>query len=55
MLPHQRVYFLQFVFALAMGALLSRLPDLQTEFALTEEQVGLNFLGRSARTKNSAT
>lgn len=47
MLPHQRVYFLQFVFALAMGALLSRLPDLQTEFALTEGQVGLLFITMS--------
>ena len=27
--PHQRVYGIFFVFALSMGALLSRLPDLQ--------------------------
>ena len=36
MKPHHRIYFLQFVFALSMGALLSRLPDLQVKFGLTE-------------------
>lgn len=41
MKPHQRLYFLQFGFAISMGALLSRLPDLQSDFGLTEGQLGL--------------
>ena len=36
MLPHQRVYGIFFIFALSMGALLSRLPDLQLKLGLTE-------------------
>ncbi|KKB75832.1 major facilitator transporter [Devosia soli] len=47
MKPHQRIYFLQFALALSMGALLSRLPDLQTKFALTEGQVGLMLITMS--------
>jgi MFS family permease len=41
MKPHQRIYLLQFIFALSMGALLARLPDLQVEFELSEGQLGL--------------
>ncbi|SMQ63392.1 Fucose permease [Devosia lucknowensis] len=47
MKQHQRIYFLQFVFALSMGALLARLPDLQVQFALTEGQVGLLLITMS--------
>jgi MFS family permease len=45
--PHQRIYFLQFIFALSMGALLARLPDLQRQFMLTEGQVGLLLITMS--------
>jgi MFS family permease len=41
MKPHHRIFFIQFVFALSMGALLTRLPDLQLEFGLSEGQLGL--------------
>ncbi|MBJ3785507.1 MFS transporter [Devosia sediminis] len=44
---HQRLYLLQFIFALSMGALLARLPDLQVEFALTEGQLGLLLITMS--------
>ncbi|SFV27408.1 Fucose permease [Devosia crocina] len=47
MKPHHRIYFLQFSFALTMGGLLSRLPDLQTKFGLTEGQVGLLLITMS--------
>jgi MFS family permease len=47
MKPHQRIYFLQFIFALSMGALLARLPDLQRQFMLTEGQVGLLLITMS--------
>jgi len=47
MKPHQRIYFLQFALALSMGALLSRLPDLQVKFGLTEGQVGLMLITMS--------
>src|SRR5215217_2317202 len=47
MKPHHRIYFLQFGFALTMGALLSRLPDLQVKFALSESQVGLLLITMS--------
>jgi MFS family permease len=39
--PHHRIYYLQFAMAIALGALLARLPDLQVKFALTEGQLGL--------------
>lgn len=44
MLPHQRVYAIFFIFALSMGALLSRLPDLQVRLGLSEGQLGLLLL-----------
>lgn len=45
--PHQRVYGIFFVFALSMGALLSRLPDLQHSLKLTEGQLGLTLIAMS--------
>ncbi|NTE84962.1 MFS transporter [Agrobacterium tumefaciens] len=42
MKPHHRIFGIQFVFALSIGALLARLPDLQQNFSLTEGQ--LSFL-----------
>ena len=45
--PHQRVYGIFFVFALSMGALLSRLPDLQRSLQLTEGQLGLTLIAMS--------
>lgn len=47
-LPHHRVYFMQFALALSMGALLSRLPDLQRDFGLTEGQLGLLLVAMSS-------
>ena len=41
MKPHHRIYGVFFIFALTMGALLSRLPDLQHSFGLTEGELGL--------------
>jgi MFS family permease len=38
------MYGVFFVFALSMGALLSRLPDLQRELALSEGQLGLTLI-----------
>lgn len=47
MKPHHRIFFIQFVFALSMGALLTHLPDLQRELGLTEGQLGLLLLTMS--------
>src|SRR5690606_18635375 len=47
MQPHQRIYGIFFVFALSMGALLSRLPDLQIRLELSEGQLGLLLLTMS--------
>lgn len=47
MKPHQRIYGVFFIFALTMGALLSRLPDLQLSLGLTEGQLGLLLLTMS--------
>jgi MFS family permease len=47
MKPHHRVYGIFFIFALSMGALLSRLPDLQLKLGLTEGQLGLLLLTMS--------
>jgi MFS family permease len=47
MKPHQRIYGIFFIFALSMGALLARLPDLQEKLDLTEGQLGLLLLTMS--------
>ncbi len=47
MKPHQRIYGIFFIFALSMGALLSRLPDLQRSLDLTEGQLGLLLIAMS--------
>lgn len=47
MKPHQRIYGIFFIFALSMGALLSRLPDLQVRLDLSEGQLGLLLLSMS--------
>ncbi len=44
MQQHHRVYGIFFIFALSMGALLSRLPDLQVSLGLTEGQLGLTLI-----------
>ena len=41
MKPHQRIFFIQFAVALSLGAFVSRLPDLQLKFSLTEGELGL--------------
>ena len=44
MQPHHRMFGVFFIFALSMGALLSRLPDLQHQFGLTEGELGLTLI-----------
>lgn len=45
--PHHRIFGVFFIFALTMGALLSRLPDLQRSLNLTEGQLGLMLIAMS--------
>lgn len=47
MKPHHRLFGIQFVFALSIGALLARLPDLQQEFGLTEGALSLLLVAMS--------
>lgn len=47
MKPHHRIFGIQFVFALSIGALLARLPDLQQKFGLTEGQLSLLLVAMS--------
>lgn len=47
MKPHHRIYGVFFVFALTMGAMLARLPDLQLSLELTEGQLGLLLISMS--------
>ena len=47
MKPHQRIFGIFFIFALSMGALFARLPDLQVRLGLTEGQLGLLLLTMS--------
>ena len=47
MKPHQRIFGIFFIFALSMGALFTRLPDLQVRLGLTEGQLGLLLLTMS--------
>ena len=41
MKPHHRMFAVFFIFALSMGALLSRLPDLQRPLSVTDGALGL--------------
>jgi len=45
--PWHRIYACFFLFALALGALLSRMPNLQTGLGITEGQLGLTIIGMS--------
>jgi len=47
MKPHHRIYSIFFIFALTMGALMSRLPDLQRSLDLTEGELGLMLIAMS--------
>ena len=47
MRPHHRIFGVFFIFALTMGALLSRLPDIQLSLGLSEGQLGLLLLTMS--------
>lgn len=43
--PHYRVFACFFLFALALGALLARLPDVQLNLGLDKAQLGLMLIG----------
>lgn len=43
--PQQRIYVCFFLFAVSMGALLSRLPDLQDALAIDKSELGLTLIG----------
>lgn len=43
--PQHRLYACFFLFALTTGALMSRLPDIQTHLGVTESQLGLTMIG----------
>jgi len=43
--PHVRIYSVMFLFALALGGLLSRMPDLKTHLGVTDGQLGLTLIG----------
>lgn len=52
---HYRVFAAFFLFAIALGALLSRLPDLQKQLQLTESQLGLMLIGMATGSMVSLT
>jgi MFS family permease len=43
--PQYRIYACFFLYAIMTGAVMARLPDLQTQFGLTESQLGLTMIG----------
>ena len=45
--PQYRIYACFFLFAFALGALLSRMPDLQRHLDVSESQLGLTIIGMS--------
>jgi MFS family permease len=47
MKPHHRIYGIFFIFAIAMGSMLARLPDLQVQFDLTQGELGLTLIAAS--------
>ncbi|MBB6224921.1 hypothetical protein GGE66_005942 [Rhizobium leguminosarum] len=47
--PQQRIYVCFFLFAVSLGALLSRMPDLQVALGVNKSELGLTLMGlRSA-------
>ena len=42
---HVRIYFVMFLFALALGGLLSRMPDLKAHLGVTDGQLGFTRIG----------
>lgn len=47
LLPHQRIFLCFFMFAFTLGAMLSRMPDLQRMIGVTESELGLTLIGMS--------
>ncbi|HUH76830.1 MAG TPA: MFS transporter, partial [Devosia sp.] len=45
--PQHRIYACFFLFALTTGALMSRLPDIQTALDVSKAQLGLTMIGMS--------
>jgi MFS family permease len=43
--PQHRIYACFFFFAVTTGALMARLPDIQTHFGISEGQLGLTMIG----------
>ena len=43
--PQQRIYVCFFLFAVSMGAMLSRLPDLQDTLQINKSELGLTLIG----------
>lgn len=43
--PQQRIYVCFFLFAVSMGAMLSRLPDLQDALQINKSELGLTLIG----------
>ncbi len=43
--PQQRIYICFFLFAISMGAMLSRLPDLQESLQVDKSELGLTLIG----------
>jgi hypothetical protein len=43
--PHYRVFACFFLFAFSLGALLARLPDVQSNLGLDKAQLGLMLIG----------
>lgn len=43
--PQQRIYICFFLFAISMGAMLSRLPDLQESLQIDKSELGMTLIG----------
>jgi MFS family permease len=52
---HVRIYAVMFLFALTLGGLLSRMPDLQSKFGVTEGELGLVLIGMAVGSLISLT
>lgn len=45
--PQHRIYLCFFIFAISIGALLSRMPDLQTKLGVSKSELGLTLMGQA--------
>ncbi|OBZ93358.1 major facilitator transporter [Pararhizobium polonicum] len=53
--PHRRIYICFFLFAVSLGALLARMPDLQVALGVNKSELGMTLIGMAIGALTSLT